>query len=444
MKKIKLLICKIASFILKLFGRGSNFPGVLLLKLDKNYDKYFKMPKIVIAVTGSAGKGSTTSIIASALRKDGYRVAHNKFGSNMLPGILSLLIDNSNLSGKINADVLVLEVDERYTKKVFDMTKPGYVVITNILRDQPPRHGNYDMVFDIIKGSLKKDMKLVLNADDPYLQKFNLDNEYDVMYYGISKNKYSYKTNKFDNINICYCPKCNAKLKYNYYNIEAIGDYVCPRCSFKTPVKEVLANKIELDKSYMIVNNNKVVIGFNVLYYAYNILSSYAVLKLVGISEEKIARYISMIPNNKKLNSTLRYNDRYVYIMNNKNENSTTFNESVLFTSNKKVNKTIVIGWKKISRRYEFNDLSWLYDIKFELLNDKYTDKIICVGRDKYQIAERLKYAGFNKNQIKIYDTLNDAQDMIKNKSKGDIFAILNFDYVVPFNELMGVYENDN
>ena len=71
------------------------------------------------------------------------------------------------------------------------------------------------------------------------------------------------------------------------------------------------------------------------------------------------------------------------------------FNESVLFTSNKKVPKTIVIGWKEISRRYEFNDLSWLYDIKFELLNDEYTDKVICVGRDKYQIAERLINSNF-------------------------------------------------
>jgi UDP-N-acetylmuramyl pentapeptide synthase len=151
MKKIKLLICKISGYILKLFGRGSNFPGELLLKLDKNYSKYFKMPKLVIAVTGSAGKGSTTTMIADALRSDGLLVAYNKFGSNMLPGILSLLINNSDLSGNIKADALVLEVDERYTKKVFDMTKPGYVVITNILRDQPPRHGNYDMVFDKIK-----------------------------------------------------------------------------------------------------------------------------------------------------------------------------------------------------------------------------------------------------------------------------------------------------
>ena len=39
MKKIKLLICKISGFILKIFGRGSNFPGELLLKLDKKLCK---------------------------------------------------------------------------------------------------------------------------------------------------------------------------------------------------------------------------------------------------------------------------------------------------------------------------------------------------------------------------------------------------------------------
>ena len=36
-----------------------------------------------------------------------------------------------------------------------------------------------------------------------------------------------------------------------------------------------------------------------------------------------------------------------------------------------------------------------------------------------------------------IYENLNEAEDMIKNKSNGSIFAIVNFDYVNPFNELM-------
>ncbi len=438
MKKIKLLICKISGFILKTFGRGSNFPGELLLKLDKNYDKYFKMPKIVIAVTGSAGKGSTTTIIADTLRKSGLTVSHNKFGSNMLPGILSLLISSSDLSGNIKTDALVLEVDERYTKKVFALTKPEYVVITNICRDQPPRHGHVDLVFEKIKEALNDNMHLILNADDPYLQKFNLDNKYKVTYYGISNNKYTYKNNKFNNINMYYCPKCMKKLKYNYYHFEAIGDYYCD-CGFKRPNIDYYATNINLDKSIMTINNKyDINISFNVLYYAYNILASYSVCKLVGLDESDISKYISSMENNKKLNDSYKYKNRCVYVMNNKNENSTTFNESVLFTENHKTERTIVIGWKEISRRYEFNDMSWLYDIEFELLNTKYTDKVICVGRDKYSIATRMKYAGFSDDKIRVYDTLEDAEKMIKNKSKGDIFAILNFDYVKPFNEMMG------
>ena len=121
MNKLKLLICKLSGKILNLMGRGSNFPGVLALKLNKNMGVYFKMPKTVIAVTGSAGKGSTSTIIAETLRKEGKKVVHNKFGSNMLPGILSLLITNSKLDGTIKGDVLVVEVDERYTKAVFDI-----------------------------------------------------------------------------------------------------------------------------------------------------------------------------------------------------------------------------------------------------------------------------------------------------------------------------------
>lgn len=437
MIKLQLMICKLAGKILKLLGRGSNFPGVLALKINKDIINYFKMPKIVVAVTGSAGKGSTSTIIADALRKDGKKVVHNKFGSNMLPGILSLLIDNSNLSGNIIGDALVVEVDERYTKAVFDMVKPQYVVITNICRDQPPRHGHFDLVFEKIKDALTDKMHLILNGDDPYLQKFAINSKNKITYYGINKNKYSYKNNKFNSINISYCPNCNKKLEYNYYHIEALGDYTCG-CGFKRPNINYLASKINLDNNYMVINNKeKITIQFNVLYYAYNILAAFTTCSLIGMNEKNISKYISEMENNKKLNDSYKYKDRQVFVMNNKNENSTTFNQSVLFSSNHKNKRTIVIGWKEISRRYEHNDMSWLYDIEFELLNDKYTDKVICVGRDRYDIATRMKYAGFKNNQIKIYSNLDEAEDMIKNKSNGDIFAILNFDYVNPFNELM-------
>ena len=65
--KLVLVICKLANFILKKMGKGSTFPGSLAYKLNKKILNYFKIPELVIAVTGSAGKGSTTKIIVSIL-----------------------------------------------------------------------------------------------------------------------------------------------------------------------------------------------------------------------------------------------------------------------------------------------------------------------------------------------------------------------------------------
>lgn len=437
MKKLVLLMSKMGMWLSKLANMGTSFPGTFAMLFYKDIISYFKMPKLVIAVTGSAGKGSTTKIIAETLRKNGYKVGHNKTGSNMVPGIVSTLIESSRLNGDTKVDALVLEVDERYTKIIFEAVKPTYVIITNICRDQPPRHGHFDLVYDKIKEALTEDIHLILNGDDPYLRKFNLNNEYNVTYYGIEENKYSYKFNKFNNINMYYCPNCGNKLDYNFYHIESIGNYYCSKCGFKNPEMKYIAN-VNLDKNIMTINKeNNISIQFDILYYAYNILAAFTLLSLLGIDEKKICEDISDMENNKKLNEDYKYKNRNVYVLSSKAENSTTYNQSVLFTSNHKKERTLVIGWKEISRRYKFNDMSWLYDIEFELLNDKYTDKIICVGPQRYDIATRMKYAGFKEEQIKVYENLEEAKSIIKDNSKGDIFAILNFDYVKPFNNVM-------
>ena len=99
--------------------------------------------------------------------------------------------------------------------------------------------------------------------------------------------------------------------------------------------------------------------------------------------------------------------------------------------------KTVIIGWKEISRRYNFDDLSWLYDIDFEILSNLNIEKIICVGIHRFDIATRLKYAGIDEKKILTFEELGSAVKYLKEKTKGDIFSILNFDYVEPFNKLM-------
>lgn len=441
MKRIKkffsILIGKVTLFLCKLIGRGSSTPGVIAYKFNKNILNDFILPKNIIVVTGSSGKGSTTKMINDVYKDLGFKVAYNSKGSNQLGAIITTLIENCNMKGYINTDVCVFELDERSCKYVIPYIKPTSIVITNITRDQPPRQRHFDFIYNEIEKSLLKGCNLIINGDDPYLQKFQIEDKYNCLYYGLSKNKYSYNDEKFNSLNIYRCPKCLKKLDYNYYNFETLGDYKCPSCDFKRPKINYEVTDINYDKSEIKINNKyKVNINNNMLFNIYNTISAFACLAFNKLDCNRIAKSMSKIALNKKLFNEYKYKNRNVYVLNNKAENASTYNQSVFYTSQNKNTKTLVLGWMEISRRYNFDDLSWLYDIDFELLNDGSVDKIICCGPQKYDIALRMKYAGFDENKIKVFYDLYDAEEEIKD-SNGDIYAILNFDYVKPFNDIM-------
>ena len=442
MKKIRtffsILVGKTILFLCELVGRGSAFPGKFVGKLNKNILSDFAFPDKRIVITGSAGKGTTSKIIANVCKNSNYKVTYNNKDSNEKSAIVTALIKDSKLNGKIKTDICVFELDERYVKYVFKDLKPTHVVITNITRDQPPRQRHFDFIFEEINKGLNEDMHLILNADDPYLQKFSIEKNYNITYYGIEKLKYDLKDNNFEVLNISRCPKCLGKLQYDYYHIEHIGKYKCSKCDLKRPTSKYKINKCDYNKNIIAINNNQINITNNMLYNLYNTLAAYSVLAEIGIDEKDISKEISKMNNNSKIYSHYTYKYRDIYVLNNKAENASTYNQSILFTNRGKELKTIILGWKEISRRYNFDDVSWLYDIDFESLDQKNIDKIICTGPQKYDIATRLKYAGINENKIKVYFDLYDAESEIK-KSKGSIYAILNFDYLKPFKEIMEV-----
>lgn len=434
---------KMLVFIGKLMHRGSSLPGEKVLKINKKFFKKLKLPKTVIAVTGSSGKGSISSMLANIYRKMGYSVAHNSKGSNLSAGIATLMLEDCTLTGKIKKDVLIFEIDERYTKYVFKDIVPNYVVISNICRDQPPRQGHFDLVFEEIKKALTPDMHLILNGDDPYLQKF-VNEDYKVTYYGMNQNKYSYDKNLFSSLNMYYCPKCGEKINYNYYHFENMGDYYCTNCSFKRPNIDYVVTDLNYDTSNIVVNDKyNIHIPFNALYAVYNTMAAFSCVGAIGLDLENVSNIISDIPSNTKLNNTYDYNGRLISVLSTKNENNTTFNEAILYTKRFDGKKIIVVGWKEISRRYTYDDLSWLYDVDFDILIDSDIEACVCVGINRYDIALRMKYAGFNEQIIYTYETLDEASNFIKNETTADVFAILNFDYVEPFNKMMSEGEKD-
>jgi UDP-N-acetylmuramyl tripeptide synthase len=87
MKYVAIFCAKLVILLGKILKRGSSMPGKIALKIDKNLLKKMKMPNKIIAVTGSSGKGSTSSILAQVYRKMGYKVVHNSSGANLKAGI---------------------------------------------------------------------------------------------------------------------------------------------------------------------------------------------------------------------------------------------------------------------------------------------------------------------------------------------------------------------
>ena len=442
MKLFAILLGKLAIILGKLLKKGSSMPGSIALKIDKKLLRKFKLPSTIIAVTGSSGKGSTSSIIAHVYRKMGYSVAHNSSGANLTAGITTMLLENCTLFGKVQGDVIVYEMDERYAKFVFEDIKPTHVIITNITRDQPPRQGHFDLVYNEIKKALPKGVNLILNGDDPYLLKFNLNNEYLPVYYSLAKTPWSYEINKFKNLNLIYCPKCSSKLNYKYYHFENLGDFNCLKCGFTHPESNYIITDLDYQNFEITVNKEyKLKLQYDLLYSVYNTMAAFTACAELGLDKTKVAEYINELNGNNKMYNHFSYADKEVYILNNKNENSTTFNQSLLFTERFEGSKTVVIGWKEISRRYNFDDLSWLYDIDFEILNNCHVEKIICTGPNAYDIASRIRLAGFSN--IDIFHTLDVAKNTILNSSSKYIFGILNFDYVSPFKSLFEVKEGN-
>lgn len=443
MKVLSIIAGKLVILIGKIVKRGTSMPGKVALKIDKNLLKKLKTPNKVIAVTGSSGKGSTSSLIAHIFRDMGYKVVHNQSGANLKHGITTMLLENCSLFGKVKGDVLVFEIDERFAKFVFNDLKPDYLVVTNITRDQPPRQGHFDLVYEEIKKALNKDIHLVLNGDDPYLLKFNLDNEYNVTYYTLDKTDLSYTENKFKNLNIEYCPRCNRKLEYDYYHFETLGKFKCPNCEFKHPESNYHITNLDYDNYQMTVNEKyNIKLQYDMLFSVYNTMAAFTTASLMGLDNEEITKGINKANSNSKIYNHCSYKGKEVYILNNKNENSTTFNQSILFTERFEGTKTIAVGWKEISRRYEFNDISWLYDVDFEILKNCDVQKVLCVGPDAKDIVERMKLAGFDEDTIIKLDNPEAVKPYIDECESQYIFNILNFDYVEPFKKLFHEEEN--
>ncbi len=427
---ILILYNKLIYKICRLFKKnGSVFPGSLVKKHDKNILKKIKYPKYVIGITGSSGKGSTTNEVAYILEKNGYKVVWNKNGSNLINAAITLILNNTNpFTKKLNGDILLMELDESYIKEIFDKNTLTHLLITNITRDQPARNGHPELILNKIINSIGDNTHVIINADDPFLNRIKYTHHGLITTYGINKTKYDTLEPINNSVDAQYCPLCHSKLKYDFYHTGHIGKYKCTNCDFAREKVNFEADDVDLNKQFFTINDSIYHINKNVFFAVYYTLAAYTLCKTIGLSDDKVKKYLNeeVLPSKRMKEYTI--DNRKVNMIESKNENNLSYYESLHYINNIKEKKTVILGFDNVSRRYNLNDLSWLYDVQFELLNDKYIDKIFIIGRFRYDVYTRLKYANIPDEKLIVVDNLNSIVSRIKNESTGNIYTMVCFD----------------
>ncbi|GAA2014445.1 MurT ligase domain-containing protein [Microbacterium ulmi] len=167
---------KLARVATRLRGGGSAFPGYLTNKLAPSLlpDIARGFPLGVVFVLGSNGKTTTTHMVSEVLRAHGLTVFTNPTGANLPQGITSALLADGTITGRVRADVAVLEVDEAFAADLADILSPSVVLSLNVQVDQLYRFFETERVADMmLDTSTRATGGVIVNRDDPYLSKID-------------------------------------------------------------------------------------------------------------------------------------------------------------------------------------------------------------------------------------------------------------------------------
>ena len=166
------VIAKLLRFLTRLRGGGSAFPGLALLRMRPHVlaETLGALTQGTIFVSGSNGKSTTTTMVASLLRAHGLTVFTNPAGGNLPQGLASAVVGAAGVTGRVCADIAVLEVDEAYAGIIADALTPDWVVLTNLQVDQLNRFGEPENVYRMLRDlAARARVGVLVNAGDPNL-----------------------------------------------------------------------------------------------------------------------------------------------------------------------------------------------------------------------------------------------------------------------------------
>lgn len=404
------ILCKI------LHKDNGNMLGKIVKKLSPDILKSIKIDCPVIAVTATNGKTTTNNAIRYMLEQNGKKVVSNREGNNMETGIITALIKNCTLTGKIKADFVTFEVDESYVPIVFKKIPLNTLVVLNFFRDQLDRNGEVESLILKINEFLKTyDGNLVLNNDDPNVARLGRANENNKNVYYFSVDKYKYATEEQSEAGEGkFCPFDKTRLEYEYYQYSHIGKFKCPKCGYGEENLYTKVEKVDLDAKTFKEEDITYEFLANNIYTIYNYAAVISVAKIYDLDAKEAIKTFKL-DNGRAENVKINGCETIINLA----KNPTGANVSLRTLNEDKEEKELLFVLNDNSA--DGRDVSWIWDINFNVQN---VTRIVTAGTRAYDMAIRIKTSGFDENKIEPYLDLKEAlQALYKTNTKKYVIA---------------------
>lgn len=444
MKKLRFLfalwVSKFVAIVINKIDktRGTNKSGQIACKICKNFISYFKGVDYnnVILVTGTNGKSTTTNIIAHVLKSANKKVATNIEGANLMTGVATTLIKNSSLTGKFNKEMLLLEIDERSLAAIYKLLPAKHLCITNLQKDQVQRNGDPDYIYQKIKPVVNKDITIYVNNEEPRVKSFE-DFAGKVVYYGIEKNEKSFEKNDFYDVS-CPCPKCNGKIKFEFYNVDNIGKFECLNCGYKSEEEiNYFAKDIDYDNNTFVCGETVYSMPYTQPFFIYNFVLAIAICKQFGIKEEDVQQSFKDFKNISGRLETIKFKTKEIKYIRIKQENPETLQTAFDYVSRDNRPKIFMLGLEQlVDFPPYYTNTFYAFDCDLKKVIDSNVERYICFSEAiSYDEANRLIYSGIDKDKISILPTDSD-EEILKELDKYDIDNVYLITWIKKYEEL--------
>jgi UDP-N-acetylmuramyl tripeptide synthase len=409
-----------ASRVLR-FGGGTSFPGRVAGRIDPGL-----LRKVAdasgarkVVVTGSNGKTTTCRMLAALAQGSGLKVAQNRSGSNLLQGVISVAVRETNLRGQMDAQLLLLEVDEATVRLVTPELQPDALVITNIFRDQLDRFGElYTMAAGLaaVIESLPASATVVLNADDPLVASLAPQAAARRLYYGIraAGTGSQVPEHAADTIR---CVHCQADLSYRAVYLSHLGDYACAECGSARPRLDVAVTAIEptpdagaeikIEAPAGIIPLHVPLAGMHNVYNAAAAIAAATALKLPRPQDPQQAEraMAGLRPAFGRM-EPIQADGKQVVLSFVKNP--TAYNATLREVLRRPGRKHVLAAHSNTD--IDGEDFSWLWDVDIEQLVPELASLVIS-GTRAEEVALRFKYAGARTEMMRVLPSRAAAMD---------------------------------